>query len=391
MEAEHYDVIVVGGGIVGAAVAERLTRSDLTVALIEAKATLGQGATAAAIGGITPQSDEFCLGPLGHVAELSRIMYKPWLKDLAANSDISIDTLDTGQIQVALQPEELARLDDVVAPAWKSHGFDIVKITRDELRTREPLLSDQVLGGYLLKAEFALEPAVLMRALQHVIDQRSQATIRYSCALAALDVQAAECRAVLTDETVLSARYIVLAVGRSATDFMQMPEGILFPVKGQAIELVAPGVTTYPLTYHCYAKVHDDAGVRSSYLVPRSDGRLVVGVTYEIGEGDSIPTRAAYDRIMRGLADLVPAAISWPQNRHWAGVRPGIVDGIPIISSDPVHGNLIYCLGHYGLGITLAPVSAEMVAVLVGEASGATGINEALRICSLERFPSDLK
>jgi glycine oxidase len=290
---------------------------------------------------------------------------------------------------VALQSEELARLDDVVAPAWRSHGFDIAKMTREELRSREPLLSDQVLGGYLLKAEFALEPAVLMKALQRLIGQRPQATIRYSCALAALDVQSTECRAVLTDETVLSAKYLVLAVGRAATDFMQIPEGILFPVKGQAIELVAPGVTTYPLTYHCYAKVHDGAGIRSSYLVPRSDGRLVVGVTYEVGESDSIPTRAAYDRIIRGLADLVPAAILWPQTRHWAGVRPGIVDGIPIISPDPVHANLIYCIGHYGLGITLAPVSAEMVAVLVGEETKATGINEALRICSLGRFSSD--
>ena len=391
MKQHDCDVIVIGGGIIGSSVAERLARGQLKVTIVEAKRQLGLGATAAAIGGITPQSDEFCLGPLGRVAELSRASYRSWVDDLSRESGVRIDILGSGQLQVALQEEEMTRLDTIIAPAWEARGFDVSRMSARELRSHEPLLSGSILGGYLLRAEFALEPRVLMSALGVLLGRRSQVTVKCGSAVAALDVNEAECRVVLTDETVLSSRYIVLANGRSAEDFVAVPKGTLFPVKGQAIEFVAPGFSDYPLRYHCYAKIRDDTRVRSSYFVPRRDGRLVAGVTYEVGHGDTLPTRTAYDQIMRGVSDLLPAALSWPQTMHWAGVRPGIIDGIPIIGSDRDHPNLIYCFGHYGLGVTLAPVSAEMVAVLVGEQTGPADrerLAEVLKTCSPERLRS---
>jgi glycine oxidase len=392
MRPQNFDVIVIGGGIIGASVTERLTRGRLKVSLVEAKEHLGLGATAAAIGGITPQSDESCLGPLGRAAELSRARYQPWVDALGQESGNKIDVLSTGQIQVALQEEELSRLDTVIAPAWEARGFDILRMSPQELRSHEPLLSENVLGGYLLRSEFALEPRRLMNALELVLEKRPLATVKCGSAVAALDVNETACTVVLTDETVLSSRYIVLATGRSAEDFVDIPKGILFPVKGQAIELVAPGFSDYPLTYHCYAKIRDSSGVRSSYFVPRKDGRLVAGITYEVGHSDTLPTRAAYEQIMRGIGDLLPTVASWPQTMHWAGVRPGIIDGIPIIGPNREYPNLIYCVGHYGLGVTLAPISAEMVAILVGEEAAPAEreqLAEALRTCSPQRFLTD--
>ena len=209
------------------------------------------------------------------------------MDDLSRESGIKIDILGSGQIQVALQEEEMARLDTIIAPAWEARGFNVSRMSARELLSHEPLLSNSVLGGYLLREEFALEPRVLMRALEILLERRLQATVKCGSGVAALDVNEAECRVVLTNETVLSSRYIVLATGRSAEDFFAVPKGTLFPVKGQAIEFVAPGLNNYPLTYHCYAKIRDGARVRSSYFVPRRDGRLVAGVTYEAGLTDT--------------------------------------------------------------------------------------------------------
>jgi glycine oxidase len=286
----------------------------------------------------------------------------------------------------------MARLDTIVAPEWAARGFDVERMSAGQLLAREPLLSGKVLGGYLLRAEFALEPRFVMRALERILRTRPLAKIRCGSPVAALDANQSECRVVLTDETVISSRYIVLAAGRSAEDFIDVPRGTLFPVKGQAIEFIAPGVNDYPLTYHCYAKIKEDGTARSSYFVPRKDGRLVAGVTYEIGVRDTLPTRVAYEQIIRGVEDLLPAVASWPQTMHWAGVRPGIIDGIPIIGTDSEHANLIYCVGHYGLGITLAPVSADAVALLVGNeehSPDAERLADVLEICNPARFQSD--
>ncbi len=149
------------------------------------------------------------------------------------------------------------------------------------------------------------------------------------------------------------------------------------------MEVLAPGSRGYPLRHHVYACVEG----RDIYVVPRADGRLAVGVTYERGRSDTVPTAENLAVMRRGLAVLVPEAATWKHVRHWAGVRPGTLDGIPLIGHVEPHGRVVLATGHVGLGITLAPVTAELVGALLDRGRTAGAATRALLgLCDPARF-----
>jgi len=94
-------LIIVGGGVIGCSIAERARKRMDRIFIIESAPMLGIGASSAAIGGITPQSGDFCLGPLGAVAQRSRELYPAWLAGICHEAQIEIPVLGTGQLQIA--------------------------------------------------------------------------------------------------------------------------------------------------------------------------------------------------------------------------------------------------------------------------------------------------
>ncbi|GIH47559.1 NAD(P)/FAD-dependent oxidoreductase [Microbispora rosea] len=385
---ESCDVVIIGGGVIGCAIAHRLAARGTSVVLVDAGQRLGLGASDGAMGGILTQTEPSCLGPLSSVIKRSRDAYPGWLEEIRADSGVEVPVLDGGDIQVALDEAEMERLESKVLPQWKNSPFAVERLTAADARSLEPLLSERVVGGFLLPEELALDPRVLMAALATaVLSGRTPIRVLSAVRATGLRTGPSGVEVDLHDGRRVSAEQAVVAAGHLSGVFLPSHRDHLFPIKGVAFDVRPPGAGTYPLRHHIFAEIKEDGREYFPYLVPRHDGRVAVGVTYEENVGDVTVTAAAIEEIRRGVAALMPRAATWPIGRRWAGLRPGSADHMPVIGHVDDHGRVVAATGHSGLGVTLAPVTAELVAALVGGTAGARE-SELLAVCRPDRpFP----
>ena len=217
---------------------------------------------------------------------------------------------------------------------------------------------------------FAESPGVtvdLGRRVTHFTDDSDGATVYFS------------------DGTESSSPFIVVCAGLRSIDLLPYLADRMYPMKGQALEYRA-GTGGYALNHHVYCA--NGGPSRSAYMVPRRDGRVAAGVTYEPGvENDTLDR---IPEVQAGLAEICPAIGAWPVIRAWAGVRPASRDGRPYIGYVGDSERVICCCGHQGLGVTLSPVSAYLVSklILAEPASHDMRTRNALEICHPHRDPS---
>ena len=385
---EKFEVAIVGGGVIGCSIALRLAGEGKRVLLVERSDALGSGASSAALGGIIVETDDFCLDSdgLGNLAEHSRSLLPDWVEGLSKRSGVDVPILTTGDIQVALSEAEQARIEDVLLPRWRGRGYSVQPLTPRELADKEPLLTRNAVAGYLLSAELALEPRRLMVALATLLETEPNVRIRLNSQVTGVDADSTDAAITLSDGTVVHADTVVVSAGYLSGDLLPEIDKTIFPVRGQAFEVRRPGCETYPLNHHCLAIIDDAGSEIIAYAVPRSDGRMAFGVTYEDRISDSYITENGQSLIETGLGLLIPSATTWPITRRWAGVRPGIESGKPLIGRIREGHRMIVATGHYGLGITLAPVTAELVSVLINEEDGDRVTTERLETCSPARL-----
>ncbi|MCG5220004.1 FAD-dependent oxidoreductase [Streptosporangium soli] len=381
---ETCDVTIAGGGIVGCAIAQRLTAEGRRVVIVEKGQRLGNGASSAAMGGIITETDELCLGPLRELVKRSRELYPAWVAAVIGLSGIEVPLLTAGALQIALDDAEMIRLHERIVPRWQATGARAEPLLRHEVLRAEPLISRQVRGGFHLPAELALEPRRLMAALSAALWLDPGVRIRLGTRATRVDASPHGVAVHLDDGTRIESGHVIVAGGHLSGSLAPDHAGQLFPIKGEAIEVIAPGAGGYPMRHHVYASVEG----RDIYAVPRNDGRLAVGVTHERGRSDTVPTPGNLAMIRHGLAALAPSAASWRMRRHWSGVRPGSVDGIPFIGPADRYGRLILATGHAGLGITLAPVTAELVGGLLDPGGTDAATRDLLALCDPARVRS---
>lgn len=385
---ETCDVVIIGGGVIGCAIAHGLAVRGMDVVIVDAGQRLGLGASDAAMGGILTQTEPSCLGPLSVVIKRSRDLYPAWLEEIAAASGVSVPVLQGGDIQVALDEAEMERLETQVLPQWKNSPFAVERLTAADARSLEPLLSERVVGGFLLPEELALDPRVLMAALSGAVLAGGTVRVHTRARAVALRSGAGAAEVELHDGRRVSAGTAIVAAGHLSGLFLPDHRAHLFPIKGVAYDVRPPGAGDYPLRHHVFAEFAENGREYFPYLVPRHDGRVAVGVTYEEHVGDVTVTDEAIEEIRHGVAALMPRAAAWPIGRRWAGLRPGSADHMPLIGHVDDHGRVVAATGHSGLGVTLAPVTAELVTALVTGTAGARD-RELLAVCRPDRpFPA---
>jgi glycine oxidase len=352
------DVIVVGGGVIGCAIARALVRRGVTATVVE-RATPGRGATWAAAGMISPLAEP---GPFRDLALASFLRYPAFIEELVEASRIDFDFAITGKLHIALRESALQELD---ALAHEGAPFGAQRLDARAVLEMEPAVDPAVAGGVYVRDDGRVDNRRLGEALADAARREGVRFVAGSVRALHRDGRPARAAGVrLDDGRLLAGGAIVLAAGAWSGAVEGVPGSVpVRPVRGQMLALSMPaGVAGID-------RMIESPGC---YLVPRKDGRILVGATVEEAGFDPGPTLAGVAALAEAAVDAVPALADRPLLETWAGYRPGTPDALPILGEDPDLPGLVHATGHFRNGILLAPITADVIAdVLTGVAPAA--------------------
>jgi glycine/D-amino acid oxidase-like deaminating enzyme len=343
-----YDVVIAGGGIVGAACALACAQAGLHVALVE-RDIVGGGATAAGMGHIVVMDDSEA-----QFALTSRSQ-QLW-HDLSKSLPPSAEFETTGTIWVAADEEELAE-------AERKHGYLRERsmpsrmLSKDDLADAEPNLRSGLAGGLLVSKDGVLYPPVV--ALHFSRELRSLG----SELLFGHITEFAQGEARLTDGTRLRAPRLVNALGANSPE---ITAGI--PVKKRKGHLAItdryPCFVRHQLVELGYLKsAHSITTDSVAFNVqPRQTGQILIGSSRQYGNEDPAVNQAILSSMLQRAELYMPAIGELHVIRIWTGFRAATPDKLPLIGPHPVDPTLWLATGHEGLGITTALGTAELLA-----------------------------
>lgn len=344
------DVLVVGGGIHGCAVALDLARRGRSVVVLE-KSVPGAEASGAAAGILGPHLECDAAGPFLDFCRHSLALYPQWVADLEEASGIDLEFVECGGLLVAFDEFEAQRLAGRAALLTKL-GLPCELLDGGAVRVREPNLSSGVIAGLALPQEARVEPRSIVRAL--AIAARNAGVVFATETVLGLEPSSPGVR-VQTAVANWQTNEVVLAAGAwsSAVPGSGLPPASVKPARGQMALLQFP---TPPTT----AVVFSERG----YVVPRDDGRVLCGSTLEFEGFRKEVTAAGLRSILDLTLELLPGAAQVPITETWAGFRPYTDDHLPLIGAGAYPG-LWLATGHYRNGILLAPASASCLAAMI--------------------------
>ncbi|GAA2879898.1 glycine oxidase ThiO [Streptosporangium fragile] len=368
--AHRFDVLVIGGGVIGLSVAWRAAGRGLRVAV--ADPAPASGASHAAAGMLAPVSEvTYTEEPLLRLGLASLQRWPAFAAELAEASGHDLDYRTDGTLDVAFGSDDLAALDDLAAFVDKL-GLPAERLTGRECRRLEPMLAPAVRGGMLAGGDAWVDPRRVTRALLAALERAGGALLRSRVAEVLTASDAVTGVRLATGETVGADR-VVLAAGAWSGNLAGLPPEALppvRPVKGQIMRLRSPA----PVLRRCVRGAVHGSNV---YLVPRGDGEVVLGATQEEMGFDTRVTAGGLWELLRDARELVPGVTELEVADVVAGLRPGTPDNLPLVGPASVPG-LWLATGHHRGGVLLAPLTADLC---WGEAD-----RELSTICSPLRF-----
>ncbi len=358
-EQTQTDVVVVGAGVIGLACAWRAAQRGLSVVVLD-RGTPASGATGVAAGMLAPVGElEFGEERLLELTLESARLFPDFAAELEERSGMSTGYERCGALHVALdrdEAEELRRRHELQA----SLGLDAELLTPSRCRELEPGVSPRNAGGVHAPGEGTVDPRALCVALLAELDHQ-RVEMRSGAAVEAALIDGDRIRGVRTATgEELRAEHVVLANGcwSGASEWLPQPaRPPVRPVKGQILTLREPAGTRV-----CDRIVASER----VYLVPRPDGRVVVGATVEERGFDTSVTAGGVHELLREAYRLLPDVAELELVEAVAGLRPATPDNLPRIGPGEIEG-LVLASGHFRNGVLLAPLTADRVAdVLVG-------------------------
>lgn len=311
----------------------------------------GAEASSAAAGILGGQVESHQLDAMTELCLRSRALYGAWAKALGKSTGIDIEHRPSGALRVAFRAERLLQLKQDFG--WQRRSLGAAFLGKRQLRSLEVNLSASLVGGVDFPEDSRVDPRKLFRALQ-LAAQNAGATFRSGSYVQQLDIDTTSLRVrgvVLEGGTLLEADRVVLAAGSWSTLIpgVPLPRPSIVPARGQVLELTC---RTPPLTRIVF-------GPRC-YLVPRDDGRVLIGSTLEFVGYEKRVTASAVRELLDAAIDLCPALADAELSDTWSNFRPYTADHWPILGNCAIDG-LVLATGHYRNGILLAPITAEIV------------------------------
>jgi glycine oxidase len=349
-----WDVAVVGAGVAGLASAWRAAQQGLRVVVVE-RDRPGAGASSVAAGMLAPVTEtEFGEDELLRLNLESAAMWPAFAAELEERTGMPTGYAQSGALAVAVDRDdagELQRMHELQL----SLGLDATWLAPSAARDLEPGLAPRIAGAVDAPAEAQADPPATIAALSRAFEDAGGELLIASAA--SLRVERGRVTGVETSAGPVTAGAVVLAAGpwSAALD----PEARVHPVKGQVLQCrVRPGAQ--PLCGRMIRTLR-------CYIVPRPDGRVVIGATTEERGFDTTVDAGAVHRLLEAAWEVLPDVWELEFAGVLAGLRPGTPDNRPLIGPGSLDG-LVHATGHYRNGILLAPVTAaRVVQALTGE------------------------
>ena len=344
----HPDVLIVGGGIVGAACARALAGCGATVELMD-DGTRPGAATGASAGMLTPFADARQDDPVLTLRIRGRDLYRELVPELVEETGIDPHMWLGGILHVAFTQKEVEAAHATIA--WQRQQSLMTDwLDPDDVHRRAPGISRKAKGALLAGQDGSLDPVALLDALRASAVLRG-VTMTSGERVDSLVRNQDSVTGVLTRAGQKSAGAVVIAAGCWSGKIGGLPRPLTVePVRGQMIALDWPAGEPTSIAFS-----------KAGYVVRRGDEALV-GATMEYAGFEPSVTPDGVARLQDAAGQLYPALDGRPVRRKWAGLRPGSPDGNPVIGRDPVVEGLSYATGHGRNGVMLAAITAEIIA-----------------------------
>ena len=330
--AERSDVLILGGGIIGLAIAVELQQQGLAVIVLSRRFT--EAASHAAAGMLAPQAEELT-GVMLELGRRSRDMYAAWSQKIEQLSGMDVGYLPCGIFAPRYQtpPDITAQQNSI----W---------LNKAQLPHYQPDLGAEVVGAWWHPEDGQVDNRQLTQALLQAA-QGLGVKLKEGITALGLQQQQGKVQSVQTDQGSFEADHYVLAAGSWSAQLTPLP---VYPVKGQMLSLQMP-------TPEALQRVLFGEGI---YLVPRKDGTLIVGATVEEVQWQPNNTPQGLQYLLGKATRLLPKVQDWDIKELWWGYRPATADEMPILGASHCD-NLTYATGHYRNGILLAPITAKLI------------------------------
>ena len=348
-------IAVIGGGAIGLSIGWRLALAGCRVDVFEAKEA-GRGASWAAAGMLaasleTEPQEERLLA----LTRASAGQWREFARELEAYTGLSIGYRDEGTIAVAGTRDDAERLR-VNFEFQRGLGLAMEWLSGAAVRAREPHLAATIVAGVFCAEDHQVDNRQLVLALKAALLRAGGRLHEQRAAALAIDGRCV--RGVRVGDELWPTDAVVLAAGAWSAGVDGWPAAVKLPVrpvKGQMVMLqMAP---ERPLLRHV-------VWAPKAYLVPRRDGRLLIGATVEERGFDTTVTAGGLYALLEAAWRTLPGIEDLPVIETWAGSRPGSRDDAPILGPSPIDG-LILATGHYRNGILLTPITATAISELV--------------------------
>ncbi|MEG4579961.1 glycine oxidase ThiO [Microcoleus sp. MON1_C5] len=359
------DILIIGGGIIGLSLAVELKLRGASVAVLTADSK--QPTARAAAGMLAPQAERIPPSPMLDLCLQSRALYPAWVERLEDITGLKTGYWRSGILAPVCQNEPQEKpLLSTLNSQW---------LDRDTVRQHQFGLGQEVIGGWWYPDDAQVDNRALFRTLQaatkelqiEIIQGNAGEIIRQGNRVVGIETTAGKFQA---------DRY-VLAAGPWSEKLLDIS---VFPRKGQMLSVCVPedcGVIQ-PLQTVLFG-----TGI---YIVPRQDGRIIIGATSENVDFTPGNTPAGMQSLLAGAIKLYPELQNYPILEFWWGFRPATPDEWPILGASAWE-NLTWATGHYRNGILLAPVTAKLLADLMGNQNS----DPLLAAFHYSRFPESWK